>query len=222
MGVPFWNQPHHPFLSDPCPLLAGPHTGTGAGRHGLSPPFPPAPPLQAPKGQPPFEPPLVERCSSLSQPACRKLLVILERPRHLDNALCSCGSGPCRRVPPRPSTPRRLVDDAPGSARVAIAHGTSSARMPAKPLLGEAFHSSFSARTTWRLLLRASLHPPYASQGPRKTFRCAEAHALRVSAFPLAPPSVRARRARRKAPDGARTYREGERSWKNFTQRQRR
>ncbi len=222
MGVLFWNQPHHPFLSDPCPLLAGPHTGTGAGRHGLSPPFPPAPPLQAPKGQPPFEPPLVERCSSLSQPACRKLLVILERPRHLDNALCSCGSGP---VPPRPSTTlnsRRLVDDAPGSARVAIAHGTSSTRMPAKPLLGEAFHLSFSARTTWCLLLRASLHPPYGSQGSRKTFRCAEAQALRVSAFPLAP--LRCGRvghgARR--PTGARTYREGERSWKNFTQRQRR
>ena len=35
-------------------------------------------------------------------------------------------------------------------------------------------------------------------------------------------PSVRVRQARRKAPDGARTYREGERSWKNFTQRQRR
>lgn len=57
MGVLFWNQPHHPFLSDPCPLLAGPHTGTGAGRHGLSPPFPPAPPLQAPKGQPPLRTP---------------------------------------------------------------------------------------------------------------------------------------------------------------------
>ena len=50
--------------------------------------------------------------------------------------------------PQRPSTSRRLVDDAPGSARVALAHGLSSARIPAKPLLDEAFHSSFSARTT--------------------------------------------------------------------------
>ena len=40
--------------------------------------------------------------------------------------------------------------------------------------------------------------------------------------FPPCAPSVRVRRARRKAPDGARTYREGERLWKNFTQRQRR
>ena len=198
--------------------------------------FPLYPLCKLRRGSPPFEPPLVERCPSLSQPACRKRLVILERPRHLDNALCSCGSDPGRRSllrlrpsqaprrhgPPRPSAPRRFVDDAPGSARVALAHGLSSARIPAKPLLGEAFHSSFSARTTWRLPLRASLHPPYVSQGSRKTIRFAEAQALRVSAFPLASLRWRVRRARRKAPDGARTYREGERSWKNFTQRQRR
>ena len=111
---------------------------------------------------------------------------------------------PCRRVPPRPSTPRRLVDDAPGSARVAIAHGTSSARMPAKPSASCILAPSLRvARAAENLSLRESSSPP-------------------GSRFPPCAPSVRVRRAQRKAPDGARTYREGERSWKNFTQRQRR
>lgn len=236
MGVLFWNQLHHPFLSDPCPLLAGPHTGTGAGRHGLSPPFPPAPPLQAPKGQPPFEPPLVERCSSLSQPACRKLLVILERPRHLDNALCSCGSGlgpplpaqaaaPASPVPPRSST---TLNSSPPRRRC-------SRQRPRRDRTRHLVCAHAGEASAWRslpFLLLGSHHvAPSAScifAPSLRVARAAENLPLRGSScppgfrFPPCAPSVRARRARRKAPDGARTYREGERSWKNFTQRQRR
>lgn len=43
-------------LATLCSLLAGPHTGTGAGRHGLSPPFPPAPLCKLRRGSPPSNP----------------------------------------------------------------------------------------------------------------------------------------------------------------------
>lgn len=92
--------------------------------------FPLHPLCKLRRGSPPFEPPLVERCPSLSQPACRKRLVILERPRHLDNALCSCGSAPaaapCSGCGPRkPRAAASLHDPRP--------LGASSTTLPTAP-----------------------------------------------------------------------------------------
>ena len=137
-------------------------------------------------------------------------------------APCSgCG---CRK-PPRHRAlhdPQRRDVVVLGGVGAAIAHVPSTVCIPAKPLLGEAFP----------FLLFGSHHvAPFTScifAPSLRVARVAENLPLRESSGPPGfrflpcAPSVRVRRALRKAPDGARTYREGERSWKNFTQRQRR
>ena len=132
---------------------------------------------------------------------------------------CGLREPPCHRAL---HDPQRRADDIPGGVGAAIAHapldcahtGEASAWRSLPSLLLGSHHVAPStscifapslhvARVAENLPLRGSSSPP--------GFR-----------FLPCAPSVRVRRARRKAPDGARTYREGERSWKNFTQRQRR
>ena len=137
---------------------------------------------------------------------------------------CGCRKPPCHRatVPPCPSrssTPRhrrsrrRRCRDR--TRPLDCAHtGEASAWRSLPSLLLGSHHVAPSTPCIFAPSLRVA--------------RAAENLPLRESSgppgfrFPPCAPSVRVRRAQRKAPDGARTYREGERSWKNFTQRQRR
>ena len=219
---------HHLFLSDPCPLLAGPRTGTGAGGHGISPPFPPGPPLQAPKGAAPLRTPLIRQ-------SCRQLTeyrnIYSDIPLiPLLAAEAAPAAAPCSGGPRKPRAAASLHDPQPLAA--------SSTMRPAEPAprslrsLVCAYAGEASDRRSLPSLLLGLHHvAPSAScifAPSLRVARAAENLPLRGSSspsgfrFPPCAPSVRVRRARRKAPDGARTYREGERSWKNFTQRQRR
>ena len=229
MGVLFWNQPHHPFLSDPCPLSRGRVQERVQGDPAYRRRFPLHPPLQAPKGVAPLRTPFIRR-------SCRQLTEYLNKYSDIPLILlplsdaapvaapCS-GYGPASPVPPRPSMtlnpspPRRRCSrlcPRPNRTRPLVcAHaGEASARRSLPSLLLGSHHVAPSASCIFAPSLRVA--------------RLAENLPLRGSSsppgfrFPPCAPSVRARRARRKAPDGARTYREGERSWKNFTQRQRR
>ena len=99
-------------------------------------------------------------------------------------APCSgCG---CRK-PPRHRAlhdPQRLDDDAPAGDGTAIARVPSTMRIPAKPLLAEAFHSSFSPRTTWRLDLVHLYTLPTCRKGRGKP---SASRKLKPSGFPLSP-----------------------------------
>ena len=59
MGVLFWNQPHRPFLSDPCPLSRGRVQERVQGDTAYRRRFPLHPLCKLRRGQPPFEPRLL-------------------------------------------------------------------------------------------------------------------------------------------------------------------
>ena len=232
-GSLFLNQSRHPFLSDPCPLLAGPHTGTGCREtRPIAAVSPCAPFASSEGGRPPSNPRLssdaccfcsryVEdlRCSRTSSTSCRRASRQRKPPRSLLPAQAAAAVSPVSPCPPRSPAPRRRRSRRRRCRNrtrpIDCAHtGEASACRSLPFLLLGSHHVAPSTSCIFAPSLRVA--------------RVAENLPLRGSSSPPGfrflpcAPSVRVRRARRKAPDGARTYREGERSWKNFTQRLRR
>lgn len=160
--------------------------------------FPLHPLCKLRRGQPPFEPPLVERRAAPPQPPFREprcpWASSTPRRRALpaakaDPVVAPCSGCVCPASPVLPchrdhDDPQRLDDDAPAGDGAAIAHVPSTMRIPAKPLLAEAFHSSFSPRTTWRLDLVHLCTLPTCRKGRGKP---SASRKLKPSGFPLSP-----------------------------------